>query len=140
MTPQAVTIRIAYPPNITQIRAAFRLTGGEIFAWGGVIYNPGGGGLSRALIEHEKVHFRQQEEIGGPEAWWARYLADPAFRLDVEMEAHIVEFRVYSEDNGRAARRGYLKFLARRLSSPMYGRMITRNAASVRIKKGATTD
>jgi len=138
LSAQAVTIQSAYPPNITQIRAAFRLTGNEIFAWGGVIYNPGGGALSRALIEHEKVHFRQQEEVGGPEAWWARYLADPAFRLDVEMEAHIVEFRVYSEDNGRAARRRYLKVLAGRLSSPMYGGLITRKAASVRIKEGAS--
>ncbi len=131
------TIQTAYPPNIAQIRAAFRITGAEIFAWGGVIYNPSGNPLSRSLIEHEKVHFRQQEEHGGPSAWWDRYISDRAFRLDAEMEATIVEFRVYSEDNGRPARRRHLDLLAKRLSSPMYGGMITRKAAKVRIKSGA---
>ena len=129
-----VRIIIEQPPNITTLRAAFRLTGGEVFAWAGVIYNPGGGDVSRAFIEHERVHFKQQREAGGPEAWWDRYIVDPAWRLEQEMEATAMEFKVYSEDHGRAQRRCYLDCLARRLSLPMYGRMISKKDAKVRLK------
>ncbi len=97
-------IRAENPPNIATLRKAFGLTGNEIFAWDGVIYNPGGGGLTRALIEHEKVHFRQQREVGGPEVWWGRFIVDPAWRLEQELEATAVEFKVYSEDYGRPQR------------------------------------
>lgn len=126
-----------FPPNIAQLRAAFTLSGREIFAWDGTIYNPGGGDLSRALVEHEKVHFRQQDEAGGPQAWWDRYLVDPEWRLEQEMEATIREYVVYSEDNNRKARRVYLDFLASRLASPMYGGVITKHAARARIKRSA---
>ena len=130
-------IRAENPPNIATLRKAFGLTGNEIFAWDGVIYNPGGGGLTRALIEHEKVHFRQQREVGGPEVWWGRFIVDPAWRLEQELEATAVEFKVYSEDYGRPQRRRYLDMLAGRLSSPMYGRMITRKAAKAQLKQRA---
>lgn len=121
-------IRKEYPPNIKDIRRAFPLTGNEIFAWDGIIYAPRGG-VSPALVEHEEVHFRQQRAHGGPEKWWARYIADPAFRLEMETPAHIVEYRFYAEIHGRKARRLYLDVLARRLSSPMYGGLITKKAA-----------
>lgn len=129
-------IRMEYPPNIGQIRAAFKLTGAEIFAWDGIIYSPSSPTVSPALVEHEKVHFRQQRDVGGPEIWWDRYIADPAFRLEQEMEAHIVEYRAYSETHGRPQRRRYLEVLARRLASPMYGGVITKKAAKARIKRG----
>lgn len=135
-----VDIRVGYPPNINQIRKAFRLTGGEIFAWGTTIYSPSGPKVSAALVAHETVHFRQQAEAGGPEAWWGRYLAEPAFRLDQEMEAHIEEFRVYSEAHGRQERRRYLDWLGKRLASPIYGGVITRKAAKARIKQGAASE
>lgn len=121
-------IRKEYPPNIADIRRAFPLKGGEIFAWDGIIYAPNGE-VSPALVEHEEVHFKQQRACGGPEAWWSRYIESPAFRLEMETEAHIVEYRAYSAAHGRKARRNYLDFLAKRLSSPMYGGVITRKAA-----------
>ena len=132
-----VTILAEFPPNIDQIRKAFRLSGAEIFAWDGTIYAPKSTGLPLHLIEHEKVHFRQQREAGGPQAWWSRYIEDPQFRLDQEMEATIVEFQVYSATHGRKQRRSFLDVLARRLSSPMYGGMITTKVAKARIKKGS---
>ena len=130
-----VTILAELPPNIDQIRKAFRLSGREIFAWDGVIYAPASRGLPPHLIEHEKIHFRQQREVGGPQAWWNRYVEDPRWRLEQEMEATIVEYRVYSTTHGRKQRRAFLDVLAKRLSSPMYGGMITTKAAKARIKK-----
>lgn len=131
----AVEIRKEQPPNIATLRNAFQLTGKEIFAWDGVIYDPSDGGVSKSLIEHEKVHFRQQRAVGGPEVWWDRYIVDPAWRLEQELEATAREYEVFSEDHGRAQRRRLLDILARRLSSPMYGGMITKKAAKARIKK-----
>ena len=131
-----VTVKVGYPPNIDQIRAKFRLSGNEIFAWDGVIYSPRGATVSQWLQDHEKVHFRQQRDAGGPAAWWYRYLVEPAFRLDQEMEAHIVEYRTFAGIHGRKDLRRYLDVLAKRLASPMYGGMITRSDAKRRIKAG----
>ena len=122
-----------FPPNIDAIRGTFPLTGHEIFAWKGTIYNPGGGTLTAWLIEHEKVHFRQQD--GKPEAWWARYLVDEQFRLDQELEAHRVEYRSfcsYVKDRNQRAR--YLMEISGRLASPMYGGIISRAEAAKRIR------
>lgn len=47
------------------------------------------GNVAPSIIEHEQVHIRQQREYpGGPEAWWNRYLEDPAFRLQEELAGH----------------------------------------------------
>lgn len=46
------------------------------------------------VIEHEKVHFRQQNEYpGGLAIWWDRYLTDTDFRADQEAEAYMVDIR-----------------------------------------------
>ena len=126
-------IVIGYPPNIKAVRKVFPLTGGEIFAWGDTIYNPGGGALTPWLIEHEEVHQKQQgDDIDG---WWARYLIDPAWRLEQEMEAHQVEYRSYcSHHKDRNQQMRYAAMIARRLSSPMYGKIVTYREALRRVR------
>lgn len=117
-----------YPPNIQRIRETFTLTGREIFAYNNTIYNPAGGELSIPLIEHEKVHFMQQG--GDSDYWWDRYLVDPVFRLRQELAAHKKEFLVFCTLNkDRNARARYRNALAVRLSSPMYGSVITTQEA-----------
>ena len=122
-----------FPPNIEEVRKKFPLKGGEIFAWDGIIYHPRGGRLPPELIEHEKVHFAQQG--GNPEVWWSRYLSDDdEWRLEQELEAHIVEYRTYCRYNrDRNKRMRYLHMIARRLASPMYGGLITTGEARRRI-------
>lgn len=117
----SVEIRKEYPPNIDEIRAKFPLTGREIFAWDGVIYNPGGGEITPWLEAHEAVHFEQQAAVGGPENWWRRYIDSAEFRYEQELEAHRMEYQVFSLGKSRPMRRAFLKMLAKRLSSPMYG-------------------
>jgi hypothetical protein len=124
-----------WPPNIAAIRKALPVTMDNIFAWDGTIYNPGGGKLGPALIAHEEVHFRQQ--AGQPDQWWKKYLESAEFRLDQEIEAHREEYRVFYDNHpSRNIRRRFLRALAKRLSAPMYGGLITERRAVKEIKGG----
>ncbi len=113
-----------YPPNIEKLREAFNPGPNTIFTYGEIIYNPSGGVLSTELLAHEKVHITQQG--AGAEEWWQRYLDDVHFRLAQEIEAHRVEYKTYCAGNKDRNRRSmFLQTIARRLSSPMYGNIIT---------------
>lgn len=117
---------IGKPPNYEAIVAAIgRPPETAVYAWGGTIYVPYEP-LPHELYAHELVHFRQQEELGGPEAWWERYLADPAFRLEQEIEAYRAQ--IASHPN-RAARRACLRDVAADLAGPMYGRILSKDRA-----------
>jgi len=129
-------IVVDYPPNIDEIRKVFPLTGQEIFAWGNQIYNPSGSKLPQWLIAHETVHKAQQGK--DPQAWWDRYLIDPPWRFEQELEAHRVEYAHYCAAGfNRNRRRAMLKALARRLSSPMYGRIAPFKLCRLLIKNPA---
>jgi hypothetical protein len=104
------------PPNIIEIAAHFPLSGDEIFTYGDTIYTPAQ--LSRSLVAHEKVHIKQQLGMG-PEAWWDRYLEDPQFRLEQELEAHRAEYKAG----------GKLSEIAERLASPLYGGLVSEDEA-----------
>ena len=122
-----------WPPNIEAIRKVLPVTKRNIFSWDGTIYSPGGGQLSPALIAHEEVHFEQQ--AGDPKSWWQKFLASPEFRLQQELPAHRTEYREFCRLNkDRNARAAYLNSLGRRLSHPMYGKIITAAAAMQEIK------
>lgn len=129
-----VEILIEYPPNIGEIRqTGMELSGKEIFAWGDKIYNPGNGYITKALIMHEKVHFKQQD--GDPSAWWARYLEDVEFRLDQELDAHRTEYKEFCRwERNREKRARYLSEISFRLAGPLYGRGISYQDAMKRIR------
>lgn len=123
-----------WPPNIEDIRAVLPVTERNIFAYGHTIYNPGGGRLPLELIAHEEVHFQQQAEEG-PVKWWAKFLADPKFRLDQEIPAHRVEHRVFCKYNrDRNEQAQHLRRLGQRLAAPMYGSLLTVNQAMKAIR------
>lgn len=120
-------IIMGFPPNIEQIRETFELSGNEIFAWDNIIYAPSKS-LPAWLVQHEIVHFRQQN--GDPESWWERYLTDTQFRIDQEIPAHKEEYRVFclfEKDKNKHIKKKIE--LARRLSSKMYGNMMTMSQA-----------
>lgn len=121
-----------YPPNIDEIRARLKPRPRTIFAYGDVIYAPGGGVLPPDLLAHEHVHSDQQARIGGPEKWWRRYLDDPSFRLEQEVEAYRAQYAAASV-LPRAERRRLLSLICRDLASPMYGRIVTSDRARVLI-------
>lgn len=124
-----------YPPNYKVLREVFKLSGEEIFTYGDTVFNPTGNALSRELRAHEQVHIWQQENTN-VERWWERYVADPEFRLEQELEAHRIEFQTFCMTNkDRNARNAYLIRIARRLASPMYGNVISHQEAIKRIKQ-----
>lgn len=127
----------ALPPMYEEIAAVFPIRGRSIiFTWGWTIYNPDGGEITDELLEHERVHAKRQETQGGPAGWWAKYLVDPEFRLEEELPAHRAEYRRYEQfHRDRNARARYLQSLAVRLSSPLYGSVLSPSKARTLILK-----
>ena len=114
------------PPLFALINEKFHIIGKPvIFAWGSIIYNPMGVIIPPELLAHEAVHGARQK--GRIEEWWKAYCAsDPRFRLAEEVLAHRVEYKhLLGICDNRQARRGYIKRVAKRLASPLYGRMVT---------------
>lgn len=81
--------------------------------------------LDAPLIEHETTHSRQQTQMGaGP--WWSRWLDSPEFRLEQEVEAYRAQYRfACGLGASRQVRRRLLRQLAKDLSGPMYGHIVT---------------
>ena len=126
------------PPNFDRIATVFPVHKypGAIYAYGDTIYNPSGNSLSAALHAHEEVHSERQG--GDPEAWWERYLVEPAFRLAEEIPAHRAEWEAFCKMGfGRGERRRYLAIIAGRLASPLYGHLTTFARAREIILAGA---
>lgn len=107
-----------------------------VFAYDNAIYNPSGNEIPPELMAHETVHIERQNEIGVNE-WWAMYLSDAAFRFQEELLAHIAEYNAYCEQRpSRQLKRKFLHQIATRLSSKLYGRMISYNGAKEAITNG----
>lgn len=112
-----------YPPNFSRIIDRFPFVSGRhglLFAYGDVLYNPGGGLVTPSLMAHEMAHADQQERMGR-ERWWFTYLESTAFRFDEELLAHRVEYASFCETfSNPGTRSSYLRRVADRLSSPLY--------------------
>lgn len=114
-------------PMHDEITAFFNIPLGQavIFSWGDAIYNPTGAKISKMLHAHEEIHSARQ---GKSEAdvlmWWRRYMADPLFRYDEELPAHVAEYHAYCKRHG-SGRVQFLDKVAERLSSPLYGSIVT---------------
>jgi len=79
------------------------------------------------LLVHEEVHVKQHTEYeGGPAAWWERYLQDPEFRINQEVEAYRRQYEWLKENEpDRNKRFKILVLCAKNLSGPMYGEAIS---------------
>lgn len=119
----------AFPPNAEEIWARFNPPRGTVVAYGDTIYAPHlQGSLPPHLIVHEETHFAQQRAAGGPEAWWRRYIDDPQFRLEQELEAYRAQWVAISV-LPRAKRRELLAHICKSLASRMYGGLVTKDQA-----------
>lgn len=117
-----IQFRHGRPPNFDAIAAVLPGAYGSdtVFTYGDVIYVANGTELSKAIVAHETVHVMQQEIIGR-DAWWDGYLADKAFRFQMELAAHRMEWTVARAEGNRHARRRMEKLIAQRLAGPLYG-------------------
>jgi len=106
---------------------------GVIYAYGDTIYNPSGADLPDHLIIHEETHCEQQGN--DPRRWWDRYLTDPYFRIDQEIQAYARQFAFICQtvkDRNRQHR--ICMDLAITLAGPIYGNVIGQINAYKRIK------
>jgi hypothetical protein len=129
----------ARPPLFDAIDAAFHIAGKPvIFAFGDTIYNPMGVAIAPSLMAHEAVHGeRQRGGDGDVTEWWRRYIDEPQFRLAEEIPAHQAEYRALCAEHPTAPRnqrRLFLSGIARRLASPLYGGIVSFEAARKLVK------
>lgn len=130
-----VRISTDLPPNWDRIQKEFPHSNKEetVVAYGGTIYSKYP--MSDHLIAHEKVHLEQQE--GKPEAWWELYFTDKDFRLQQELEAYKKQIQFFKTQTG-AKNNDLFKFkvkIAKDISSPLYGNMISFNEALQKFKE-----
>lgn len=128
------------PPNFEDIQRVFPMADnyGVIFAFNSAIYSPSGVEIPYPLIKHEEVHLARQ---GATEAdaikWWDKYLKSMDFRYAEELVAHRAEYLACIETaKNRNMKRKALKFVAKRLASPLYGNMVTKKQAGLEILEG----
>lgn len=116
-------------PLYTEYEKYFKLNEGTIFAFDNKIYTTND--LPEDYIEHEKVHLRQQNNIGC-DNWVALYMRNKEFRLKQELEAYRYQLSVIKDKNKRSkAKTEFAKIL----SSEMYGNMVTEEEAKELLKE-----
>ena len=133
-------IVIAEPPLYSHIVEAFGVRPGDgvIYSWGDTVYNPDGVPIPPQVLAHEAVHGeRQGTSTVAIVQWWKRYIESPRFRLAEEIPAHQAELKWWLEYGNRAERRAAVKVVAKRLASPLYGRLVGRSAAEAMLREGA---
>ena len=117
----------AYPPNYEEICNAIpgvRGNEGIVFTYGDTVYSPSTTDLVDHLHQHESVHVNQQKQMGRDE-WWSKYLADPAFRLQQELQAYRVQYKVVFKKQNWRNTEELLTSISKDLSSAMYGNILT---------------
>ena len=124
-----------YPPNYDEILAAFPGAAGKgvIFCYGDKIYAPGRDKVGQEFHQHEKVHALQQGT--NPAAWWRLYIKDPSFRLRMEIPAHWAEWKYLTDGQSRQVRRKHLSRIAKKLSSSLYGKLISVKDAKEQLRR-----
>lgn len=122
------------PPNYETLRQLFPVNFYEsaVFTYGDTCHCHNGF-LPDFVVPHEEVHVRQQTAMGAKE-WWAKFIADPEFRLEQELEAYRVQYKwVLKHIKGRQQQFEFLRKFATDLSV-RYGLTIGFNAALQQIR------
>ena len=97
----------------------------QMMVWGKTIYTKHK--LPEHLLEHEKVHIKQQRNKFIGLIWWIRYTFSVKFRLSQEIEAFKKQYEILSTKES-------LYNIAKILSSGMYGNIISFKEALNKIK------
>lgn len=123
-------IKYEEPPIWASVKTAFDFNEKTtIFTFGDTIYNPAGLNVTEDLQVHEGVHEKQQAAMNvmgklGPARWWKKYIKDPEFRFEQELEAYRAQYKFAARNiKGREQLHQYCVMLARHLMGPMYGNL-----------------
>jgi len=127
------------PPIWNEVTAAFKINPTAYFTYGDTIYNPSELPLFPEIIEHEKVHMKQQKHNDTDAAlWWGRYLREPKFRIDQEARAYARQYEIIcGAIKDRNERNLHLLSLAGSLSGPLYNNAVSMVEATALIKQHA---
>ncbi len=129
---------IEKPPIWDQANEMVELVYGTVFTYGDCIYNPDAVEISQDLLVHEQCHMKQQmynETIA--KIWWDKWFHDVQFRIEQEVAAYAAQYRyICSVVKDKNARDKNLRILARMLSGPVYGNVISTIGAMEAIKAG----
>jgi hypothetical protein len=91
--------------------------------------------LPEEKIVHEEVHLWQQR-LKGPKAWFDKYISDPVFRLNQEVEACRAEVKwIESNVPDRNKRFKMIHAIATLLSGSVYGDLVSYQTAMELINK-----
>lgn len=99
------------------------ITGHTIFAYSPDIYTDYK--LTSDLLVHENTHLKQQDEMGR-DLWVEKFLNDPQFRLDMELEAYKKQLNSILDSKKR---RDMALICAENLSSDLYDNIISLSEA-----------
>lgn len=136
-----IQIKREKPPKWVwdEVHRLFEIDDAEtIYTYGNIIYDARTStySLDQSVIEHEKVHMRQQAKVG-VDVWWKLYLTDKQLRREYEIEAYQRQYQhactVYKDRNTQAR---YLDIIATFASSPMYKIDLTKSEALKLIRNG----
>lgn len=125
-------VRGQRPPNYDLIRARFPMASriGVLFAYDDKIYTMSSDDIPPELMAHERVHCERQQAMGVTE-WWHAYITDKKFMYHEELLAHTAEYKHLIDINpARPYRRAQLKVIAKKLSAPLYGSVVTAEKAA----------
>lgn len=93
--------------------------------------------ISADLLAHEQTHIEQQK-LWSPKKWWNKYLRDPKFRLNQEVEAYRAQIKYLNEHPhlmSRNERRYKINQMAVDLNCEVYGYMVDYQTALELIKE-----
>lgn len=115
-----------FPPQWEEIAKAFPgavASKSVLITIGDTCYNPYKTVMRDDLIVHEEVHSKQQLSSGNVDQWLQQYMHDSTFRFTAELEAYKVQLEFLKAKFGKLKYKQALKFYARSLSGPIYGKI-----------------
>lgn len=89
------------------------------------------------MIVHEQVHCVQQGEGEKVDEFVERYIADPKFRVDMEVEAYGKQLKYIRMVYGNKRALNALRVFADSLTGPVYGAAITHAEALLQISNAS---
>jgi hypothetical protein len=120
-----------FPPNFEEIRSLIPITDQTIYCYGDTIYNPSGQQIPEDVYWHEVAHSVNQTN---PSEWWVKYLSDPIFRFNEELDAYTFQYRMIKELYSNKGVKELLNEFATNLSL-RYNIPITVSQAETAIRK-----
>lgn len=127
-------ISTKYPPNYMDIVKVLGHDESAVYCYGDTIYNPHQREITADIEIHEQVHSKQQGDA--PDFWCMRYLEDPRYRLEAELEAYAAQYNFINQFDSmtRAIKEWKLDKMAEELSSEAYGNIVSFQEARSQIR------